>query len=149
LGAAQGFRFASRIDGRSARGAAENWFSKFRAEDHPFIDPATPRQISEEDIPDTEPWADYVKRFVLRYGTARLAQVEVAPHGGWWWKIVGSSLIFPSDDIECAKDHWNSDRDEATDRLMEVIRDYPNTKASKRAEDMLRRLRASNSEAAD
>jgi hypothetical protein len=134
--------FGSRIYGWSARGAAENYLAKLRVENHPFIDPNAPRRIAEEKVPQADPHSSKVnRRFVLYYGNAPIQYVHVAPHGWFWWTLAGSGPAYPFSDMDWAVAHWDTDREEATERLNAVIRNYPNSEASRSTSATLKTLR--------
>jgi hypothetical protein len=102
--------FASRIDGWSARGAAENYFAKVRVENHPFIDPNAPRRIVEESVPQPDDRSPKVnRRFVLYYGNSAIQYVHVAPHGWFWWTHSSSGPAYPFFDMDWAVAHWDTD----------------------------------------
>ena len=135
-----GFDFVSRIEGWSAQDAAENYLAKFRDDNNPFIDPNAARRVI-EDIPlDSEHGPARVRRFVLYYGDSPIREVNVASYGWWWWTLASSRPAIPFD-LDRAVDHWETDPEEATEGLQEVITTYPNSDAAQWASDTLEGLR--------
>jgi hypothetical protein len=138
--------FASRIYGWSARGAAENYLARVRGENQPFIDPSAPRRVVEVDMPiwvQNPLWVQNprpLRRFVLCFGNTPTLEVRVAPYGWWWWTMAGSGP-YPLIDLDWAAEHWNTHREEATERLNAIITNYPNTEAAEWASATLTSLR--------
>ena len=143
--------FTHRIYGWSAQGAAENYLAKFRSENHPFVAPHAPRRIVEVNVP--RPGEDPTqlgssRRFVLYYGDAAIQDVRVVPYGWFWWTFASSGPAYPVNDMDWAVDHWETDQEEATERLNAVIRSYPNSDASRWASESLKQLREKGSSGA-
>jgi hypothetical protein len=136
--------FAHRIYGWSAHAAAENYLSKFHGENHPFTSPDAPRRIVE--VNPARPGEDPTqsgrsKRFVLYYGDAAIQDVRVVPYRWFWWTFASSVPQVPVTDMDWAVAHWETDQEEATKRLNEVIRNYPDSDASRWATKTLKKLR--------
>ena len=74
--------FADRIDGWSARGAAENKFA-FMSEGTKWYPAHLPRRIVDETTPDLA--TRHGKAFALYVDDARVAEVRVMPYYRWWW----------------------------------------------------------------
>jgi hypothetical protein len=136
---------ASRIDGWSARAAAENYLAKFRPEDHPFCQPNAEKRIVEENVPLSEPYPKPVRRFVLYCGAAPIRHVDVAPYG-WWWTFARSGPAYQVNDLDWAVEHWDTDREGATEKLQAIIRNYPHSEASRWAAETLQTLQKQGSE---
>jgi hypothetical protein len=132
--------FADRILGWTPHGAAENYLAKIPVKMHPYIDPKAPRRIVEEPIRSNGQNALRARRFVLYYGHSPIQEVKVAPYGWWWWTLASSSPLYPVTDLDWAVDHWDTDQEEAIDRLNAVIRNYPNSDASRWASQLLETL---------
>jgi hypothetical protein len=76
--------FANRIDGWTARGAAENKFA-FMSEGTKWYPAHLPRRIVDETTPFLA--AHDGKAFALYVGEARVAEVHVMPYYRWWWSV--------------------------------------------------------------
>lgn len=143
--------FTHGIYGWSAQGAAESYLAKFHGENHPFVAPNAPRRIVEVNV--SRPGEDSIelgrtRRFVLYYGDAPIKDVRMAPYGWFWWTFASSMPVVPVSDMDWAVAHWETDQEEATDRLNAVIRHYPNSAASRWASATLKKLRESGSKGA-
>jgi hypothetical protein len=146
--AVQTHEFTHNIYGWTARSAAENYLAKFRGENHPFTAPDAPRRIVEENIP--RPGEDPTqlgrsRRFVLYYGDGPIQDVRVVPYGWFWWTFGSSVPTVPVTDMDWAVAHWETDQEEAAERLNAVIRKYPNSDASRWASATLKKLREQGS----
>jgi len=137
--------FTSRIYGWTARGAAESYLAKILVANHMAVAADGTRRIVEVDMPIWEQNPRPVKRFILYYGDSPIQEVRVAPHGWWWWTFAGSGPAYVTEEY-WAIDHWETDREEATKQLNEIIRKYPNSEASQRASRTLEWLREEGSE---
>jgi hypothetical protein len=82
--------FTSRISGWTARGAAENHFSRVRIQNPAVISSKEERRIVEMEDPKGASPVRTAKKFALYEREERVAEVTVVPHGWWWWKT-GSS----------------------------------------------------------
>jgi hypothetical protein len=108
-----------------------------------FIDPASSPRLVEEKMPDDYRGSPQSRRFVLYYGQARVWYVHVTPHGPWWWKLSASQTLVPSARaFDMAKRYWDSNHAEQKAELESIIRDYPNSEASRRAQSLLEELQS-------
>jgi hypothetical protein len=82
-----------RIDGWSARGAAENRFAHLK-KGSKFYPAHLPRRIVDETTPFLA--AHNGKAYALYIGDTRAAKIHVMPYYKFWW-TVSSSRIGPSD----------------------------------------------------
>jgi hypothetical protein len=135
--------FTQRIYGWSARGAAENFFAEVGVDNNPFIAPGTSPEIIEVKIREVD-IPSPVRRFELRYGKARIHQVNVAPYGRWWWTVGGSRSLSPDEILTYTNHYRDEHREEAIQQLEALIQDFPNHEAARRAEATLRELRGSD-----
>jgi len=78
--------FTHRIYGWSARGAAENYLTRYRS-----MDPGRAKQIVEVPTDKSAEPNSRVRTFVLYYGDEPQVRVHVAPFGKFWWTYGGSS----------------------------------------------------------
>lgn len=75
---------AQRIDGWTARGAAENQFAHLMKPSEWY--PAhLPRRIVDETTPSLA--AKKGKAFALYIGEARAMEIRVMPYYRWWWSV--------------------------------------------------------------
>ena len=135
------YEYASRIEGWTAQGAAENYLAKFRGENHPFVAPGAPRRIVEENIPFTGPFPKPVRRFVLYYGNGPIQEVKVAPYGWFWWTLASSGPAYPFFEMDSAVTNWEADPEKSSEQLNEIINIYPDTEASRWASKTLESLK--------
>lgn len=146
--AIQTHEFTHKIYGWTARSAAENYLAQFRGGNHPFVASNAPRRVVEENIP--RPGEDPTdlgrsRRFVLYYGDGPVQDVRVVPYGWFWWTFGSSVSAIPVGDMDWAVDHWETDQEEAAERLNGVIRKYPDSDASRWASATLKTLREQGS----
>jgi hypothetical protein len=80
--------FTHRIDGWSARGAAENYFKRYRS-----MDPECVKQVVEVPADTSAEPTSRMRTFVLYCGDEPQWRVNVAPYGAFWWTIGGSSNV--------------------------------------------------------
>jgi hypothetical protein len=137
-------KFASRISGWSARGAAENCLAGLPHGAEQFIDPNSAPRILEAGLPaEFQHAAGKSRRFVLYYGPTPIREAYFSAYGRWWWTATSSRSLFPSANVyQKAEKLWNKDSSGATALLEAIIRDYPNSEASRRAEALLDDLRS-------
>lgn len=132
--------FTNRILGWTASGAAESYLAKFHYDDSPYVAPGATRRVDEEAVPVMDGARPGVRRFVLYFDDAPLQEVVVAPYGWCWWTLASSRPRTPITRLDRAIENWETERAEATELLEGVVRDYPNSEASRWASDTLDRL---------
>jgi len=82
--------FVDRIDGWTARGAAENHFARVRIQNPAVISSKEERRMVEMKDPKGASPELPAKKFALYEREDRVAEVTVVPHGWWWWQKASS-----------------------------------------------------------
>ena len=81
--------FINPILGWTARGAAENHFSRVRVQNRSAIGSNT-RRIVELENPKWTSIQRPAKKFAIFEGPDRVAEITVVPYGWWWWRGASS-----------------------------------------------------------
>jgi hypothetical protein len=153
--------FLSLIDGTSAEDAARNTISRWKLLENPSVDPNTPIGLKKVDPEQTRLENKYGRGFVsyiAHQAELPLMHIVVAPYeqrlwpmfGREMWHVVHVEVLIPSKGVwDSVERHWHSAPRLARQTLEQVIKQYPNTKAERRAQSRLERLRREQEVSAD
>jgi hypothetical protein len=137
------YEFIREIDGSSPRAAAESAFANYRVDGNSLLDPNLPLQLKQgvpprSDYPGTMP-AD--RTFVRYQGDDPLSWVIVSPHGPYWYRVSSSGQLIPSEQVwQNIRQFWDKRPQLSRSSLLKVIKNYPGTKAERKATQLLEQL---------